>query len=141
MLLAVPKNNPVVEKAKAVDGLPYPWLDIRETAQCNYIIQDRTCRMREDVNRLLELEQFTPRIRLIAHSTYSALECVSSGIGLCIISDDYLALRSYENDLCVFCVGTPPVRSTFGVIYRKGWVFPPIVQEFLQLCKQYSRNW
>jgi DNA-binding transcriptional LysR family regulator len=135
VLLAVPAGNPLVKRGVVHEDLPFPWIDLHYFEGCDYIIQDKNCRMRLIADEVFRQEGFTPKVRLTTQSTFSAMEYASSGIGVCMITDDYIPRAPIGGNLQFFCVGEPVAWASFGIVYRKGTALSPLARDFIRLCK------
>ena len=135
VLLAVPAGNPLARRGIRREGLPFPWIDLHHFSNCDYVIQDKNCRMRLIADEVFRQEGFTPKVRLTTQSTFSAMEYASSGVGVCMITDDYIPRAPVGGNLQFFCVGEPVAWASFGIVYRKGTALSPLARDFIRLCK------
>lgn len=135
VLLSVPSQNPLARRGEEREGLPFPWIDIHYFARCDYILQERNCRMRLIADEVFRREGFTPNVRLTTESTFSAVEYAASGLGVCMITDDYIHRMPQAGPLKFFCVGEPVAKVSFGAIYPKGADHSPLTRDFVRLCK------
>lgn len=135
VLLSVPAQNPLARRGVAREGLPFPWIDIHHFSRCDYILQERNCRMRLIADEVFRREGFVPNVRLTTESTFSAVEYASSGLGVCMITDDYISQVSRTEALKFFCVGEPVAKISFGAIYQRGADSSPLAKDFIRLCK------
>ena len=140
VLLAVPAGSPLARRGVAREGLPFPWIDLHYFENCDYVIQGKNCRMRMIADEVFRQEGFTPKVRLTTQSTFSAMEYASSGVGVCMITDDYISRAPAAGRLRYFCVGEPVAWASFGAIYRKGVALSPLARDFIRLCKAAGRR-
>lgn len=132
-LLAAPRNMKLSRYAQIVEGLPFPWLNIALLKETRMVLQDESCRFRKFIDEFFVGEGFTPRIGMTTQSTTDALRFTELGVGPCIISDGYLCHISEHERVEVFCIGTPPVTTKFGVIAKDLSLLPPYAEDFINI--------
>ena len=140
VLLAVPSRSPLARRGVPREGLPYPWIDLGHAGGSDFILQEKNCRMRLIADEVFQQERFTPKVLLSTESTFAALEYASAGVGVCMITDDYISLAPAAGGLRYFCVGEPVAWAPFGAIYRKGSPLSPLARDFIRLCKAAGRR-
>lgn len=132
-LIALPPGRPEIDSVEFRDGLPYPWVDLRLLMGETFVLQNENCRMRLDLDRLFSLEDFSPQVSMYTQSTLDAIRFTEMGIGACFITEGYALYISDKSEIQLFCVGTPPFLTKFGVISKKGAALPKAADDFARI--------
>ena len=132
-LLAAPAAMKLTDRAVDVAGLPFPWIDINILKNVRIVMQDESCRFRKFLDEFFSREHFVPNIGMTTQSTPDALHFAELGVGPCIISDGYIGYITQPKRIDVFCIGTPPATTKFGVIAKDFSLLPPYADDFIEI--------
>lgn len=132
-LLAAPSAMGLSRYAEERSGLPFPWIDIAALEDRRMVMQDESCRFRKLIDDFFRAEKFTPRIGMTTQSTTDALRFTELGVGPCIISDGYLCHITERSRVDIFCIGTPPATTKFGVIAKSLRLLPAHAKDFIAI--------
>lgn len=136
-LVLIPASNPVCEKGIHVQELPFPWIDLNDIAGERFILQNLDCRVRRDINRILEDNKvkLTQVITTVQSST-AAIQYAEKGIGLCFCSSTFYSYISRPDSIRVFCIGTPAAMAASGFLYLKGKQITPQEKLCMKIVSQ-----
>jgi DNA-binding transcriptional LysR family regulator len=132
-LLAIPCNLPQGGQGEARDDLPYPWIDINLLVDVEFVIQDEGSRMRYHVDEIFRRANFVPRAAMFTQSTVDAIRFTELGVGASFITDGYVPYIQDMSKVRLYCVGTPPAKTLFNVISKKGTVISKVARDFISL--------
>lgn len=98
-LLAVPREDPLNEKSyKKEDKTDMAYIDLRLTADYNYILTYPSQRTRQRCNVILSKAGITPKIKYLTTSIQTATRMSGAGLGLTLVPKLYSKL-SNQNSL------------------------------------------
>lgn len=96
-LLTMSRNHPLVEKARVIDGYPYPVLDIMLIKEEPFIMLHKQQRIRQVADSVLKKAKITqPNIALTVKNFETAQLLASQGIGITFIPMQYSLIPSAE---------------------------------------------
>lgn len=132
-LLAAPVTMKLACHAITVPKLPFPWIDINILENVRLVMQDENCRFRKFIDEFFSREHFVPHIGMTTQSTPDALHFAELGVGPCIITDGYLSYITQHDLVDIFCVGTPPATTKFGVVAKDFSLLPSYAYDFIEI--------
>ena len=132
-LLAAPAAMGLAAEGAEKEPLPFPWIDIHLLDGAAFVLQDESCRFRGSIDDFFEHENFFPKIKMTTQSTVDALRFTELGVGPSLISDGYIHYLSLKEKVDIFCVGTPPATTNFGVIAKNLAALPKCAVDFIDI--------
>lgn len=138
VLLAVNRDNPIVRMGERVQGLPFPWIDIKKLEKEPFVVTEKGMRSRAVLERLFKQENIAPPIVCTTGNSTTALEFSIKGIGISLAFDYSFGpyLNQEREKLSIFCVGTPIMRAGVGIAYRKQEPLSPQARQFIRIYKE-----
>lgn len=132
-LLAAPAAMGLAAEGAEKEQLPFPWIDIHLLDGAAFVLQDESCRFRSYIDDFFEHENFFAKIKMTTQSTVDALRFTELGVGPSLISDGYIHYLSLKEKVDIFCVGTPPATTNFGVIAKNLDALPKCAVDFIDI--------
>lgn len=133
MLIALPPDRPKIMSTEIREGLPYPWISLHLLTGEEFVLQDENCRMRLDLDQLFRHENFHPQVSIYTQSTLDAIRFTEMGIGASFITEGYARYITDKSKIQLFCLGTPPFATKFGIISKKGDILPRTAHDFIRI--------
>lgn len=121
---------------------PYPWIDISKLSDMPFILQDRTCYIRKEIDELFkEYNNLELKNKIIVGNSVLAIHAVENQLGCCFISEGYLKYLNNNNNLNLYCVGKNIKKSKTHLIYLKNKKFTVQEKYCLNLLKTFFNNY
>jgi DNA-binding transcriptional LysR family regulator len=116
IVVTVPANDPVCDKAVKQKGKEHKWLDITLLKDRDFILQKKGQRMREAAEEIFSQAGIEPCIRWETSSAITAYNLSRQGMGHAIISQGFFGVIG-SPDMTFFSIGNPPVVYRMGIAY------------------------
>ena len=140
-VIAMAKDNPLVQKAQKKDGYPYPVLDLKLLKNEPFIMLHRQQRIRHVTDAILAKANINPTIAFTLKNYETAQSLAGQGLGITFLPSDYADITSMES---------PPVLLSIDEKYSPGWdlcittlkngFLSRADQYFLSLVREYYSN-
>lgn len=140
LLIAVPKDDPLLEKAVAVPYSTYPYLDPADLRERQFILGSRGSGLYELCQSFFEAEHIWPNVMLFEDSIRAATRFAEERAGLCFVNEEMVRLEP-SPCLC-YCItkDTLPIRQAI-LAWKASAEQDPVVGPSIQFfCEFLSRS-
>ena len=103
-IIAMSRNNPLIEKAVPTPGYPYPVLDVKLLADQPLLTLHKEQRIRHVTDSVLRKAGIQPEIRLLCRNYMSLEKLAAEGMGVTMLPSEYVAANSFENPPAFFSI-------------------------------------
>ena len=138
ILLVLPPDSPLAEKAVSRPGFAHPWMDLRLLKEQPFILHfpDQTtgCVARQ----LFEYYDIHPPVPFCSRNTETCVRLCQQELGASFIPQRYLEGMHFETPPLCFSVGENGTYSHLTIAYRKGAYLPSYAREFIRIARQYA---
>ena len=138
ILLVLPPDSPLAEKAQPRTGFAHPWMDLRHLAQQPFILHfpDQTtgCVARQ----LFDYYEIQPPVPFCSRNTETCARLCQQGLGASFIPQRYLEGMHFDTPPLCFSVGENGTYSNLTIAYRKGAYLPSYARAFIRIARQYA---
>ncbi|MCR5826187.1 MAG: LysR family transcriptional regulator [Oscillospiraceae bacterium] len=135
-VLAVYKDDPLVEKARRVKGFRYPAVRPEDLADASFIMLSRHHRIRQFADSVLEGHRISYHLAMTSRTLDSALEAVSNNLGATFTPEVQLAYIRGSKNIRYLSINTPGVGYQFCLVYRKGAYLQPCARDFMEMFRR-----
>jgi DNA-binding transcriptional LysR family regulator len=108
IVVTVPSEDPVCDKAKKKAGRDLPWLDLRLLKDHDFIFLKKGQRLREAADKLFEEAGMVPKILIETRSAITAYNLSEAGLGPSITAAGFRLIHSSPR-VCYFSTGNSPL--------------------------------
>lgn len=139
LILAVPRNHPLVKRAVWEDSQKHPMISLSECMEESFILPPNTQRMGIFLEDVLRTRGLTPKALLRANRIGTILQLVSCGSGITITYDR--TAEPYENslNLTFLCFDHAPSQS-LTISTCAGRYLSEAAQSFIRTCTDVFRD-
>ena len=139
LILAVPRNHPLVKRAVWEDSQKHPMISLSECMEESFILPPNTQRMGIFLEDVLRTRGLTPKALLRANRIGTILRLVSCGSGITITYDR--TAEPYENslNLTFLCFDHAPSQS-LTISTCAGRYLSEAAQSFIRTCTDVFRD-
>lgn len=142
ILLVVPQCIQLNASPIIRPDCPYPWVDIEKLSNYPFTIADKNCRIRKQIDFLLEQSGVTlTNIPITTDNTLTALHYTAQGQGICISSENVIRHVPLQGKCNFFCFGEPPAIRKNGIMYLKNKRLSKQEEACLNLFKTHYAQW
>ena len=142
VLLAVSKNTKYSQMGVVMKGLPYPWIDIRQLEDADFVATAKGMQSRRVLDLVLQQGGISPRIAYTTNSSKTALDFVESGSGMTVTFDSsYHPELVKKKNIKLFCVGDPLLRRDVGFVYKSLDSLSIYAKDFMSIFKRLHANY
>lgn len=121
---------------------PYPWVDIKQLSDYPFTIADKNCRIRKQIDFLLERLGVTlTNIPITTDNTLTALHYTAEGQGICISSEIVIRHVPLQDKCHFFCFGEPPAIRKNGIMHLKDKRLSKQEEACLNLFRTHYAQW
>lgn len=144
LLLVLPPEHPLRERAVPQPGCKYPWLSLDLLRDEPFILFTQSQRTRQIADRLFAHYHITPNIFLQTRNIQAALELSAKGCGACFCSETHLRHVRFETPPLCFSFGESadgqirPTTMDFAAAFRKKSYLPFHAREYIQTVKRFT---
>lgn len=136
LLLAVSRSHPLIKSGKEIDGCQFPWIDLKNFKDDNFILNDIEQKSGEMTEEILLKLNMKPNILLRTRSVECAIRLASYGYGISFGLETHLKNMNLEVHPMYFSIGNPKVTTKLFAVYRKGSYFPQYLRDYIDIVKQ-----
>lgn len=136
LLLAMHKDHPLAKKGIKIDGLRYPWIDIRLCKNEPFIIQFSYQHTGQIERHIFSEANINPPIRLETRNLEASIRLASSGYGLTFISESHIRHISCPQNPVFFSVGSPVTVMDVIAAYPNKKSLSKHAREFIMISKK-----
>lgn len=133
MVLVVSRDHPLANSGKLIKGNKYPWIDISEFKNDNFILHYPEQRTEQIATQIFNEKKIVPQVVLRTHSTEGAVRLAASGFGVCFVSENHMKHISLEISPVLFSIGT---EVDLLAVYRENAYLPQYAQDYIRIAKK-----
>lgn len=141
LLVAVPPDHPVNEKAVYVPGKRYRYLDLSYLQGETLVLQRPGQSIRKDADRLLKEKNVTPcRIREL-ESIETAMQFVAEGLGIGFNREGYTINMSYNKTVNYYAILSKEETIDFVLAHRKNLLIDTPTQRMIDMLIEQGQRY
>ncbi len=135
-VLAVSKNHPLAHCGKKIPGNKYPWIDIEQFKNDNFILHYPEQRTEQIAMQIFGEKKMVPHVILRTHSIEGSVRLAAAGFGVCFVSESHMKHIHLETDPVLFSIGNLRTRIELLAVYRKGAYLPQYAKDYISIAKK-----
>lgn len=136
ILLVVRPEHFMASRGRKREGFRYPWMDLREFAEENFILHFPEQTTGQIALELFEYYGINPPVPVRSRNTEACVRLCMEGIGVCLVPETYIKNMYFPETPACFSVGEEGVYSTLTIAYRKGAYLPRYALDFIKMAKE-----
>ncbi|MEW8954925.1 LysR family transcriptional regulator [Clostridium sp.] len=136
MLLVMHRDHPLSKKGIKINGLPYPWMDIKLCRNEPFIIQFPNQHTGEVERHIFEEANIKPPIVLETKNLEASVRLASLGYGLTFISESHIKYISFPKNPVFFSIGNPTTIMEVIAAYLDKEYLSKYAKELIEIAKQ-----
>jgi DNA-binding transcriptional LysR family regulator len=136
MLLVMHKDHPLANKGVSMEGLRYPWMDIKFCKDEPFIVQFPNQHTGEVERHIFEQSNMKPPIVLETRNLEASVRLASIGYGLAFISESHIRHISFPKTPLFFSVGQPTTIMDVVAAYADKESLSKYAREFIEISKE-----
>lgn len=141
LLVAVPADHPVNEKAVYIPGKRYRYLDLSHLQGQTLILQHADQSIRKDADRLLKEKKVIPgRIREL-ESIETAMQFVAEGLGIGFNREGYTIHMSYKKPVNYYAIATQENSVDLVLAHRKNLAMDTPTRRMIELLQEQGQKY
>ena len=140
VLPATSPENPLARKYEIRQNCRYPWFNLSDAENENFILQQPGHKTRQVADDLLKSYKVNPNIALTVSNIDIIMQLVSSNQGMTFAGEVPLSQIQTEKPLAYFSVGEPCTEFRFAVAYRNGMYLSSCMKLFINLAKSLMKD-
>ncbi len=119
LLFMVPERWDLKEFSLKKKGVKYPWLDLREIPQVDYVLQENNTGVRKYVNRIFEEYEMEVIPKFTTVNSMFAIQAVKNQMGCCFITEEFFPYITDKKKYQFYSVGRNIQKSDSCIFYLK----------------------
>lgn len=135
-VLVVSKNHPLSRCGRSIEGYKYPWIDIEQFKNDNFILHYPEQRTEQIAMQIFGEKKMVPHVILRTHSIEGAVRLAASGFGICFVSESHVKHIHLETDPVLFSIGNLRTEVELLAVYRKGAYLPQYAKDYINMAKE-----
>ena len=140
LLIAVPKDHPINEKAVWEEGKVLPSLDLFWLNGEKLILAKQNQSIRRDSERILNKNGVRPgKIREI-RSIETAMQMVGEGLGIGFNRESYVMYMKKQENVRYYCMRNIDSATDFVLAYRKEMLVTGYMQRMIDMLMAHGRE-
>ena len=140
LLIAVPKDHPINEKAVWEEGKDLPSLDLFWLNGEKLILAKQNQSIRRDSERILNKNGVRPgKIREI-RSIETAMQMVGEGLGIGFNRESYVMYMKKQENVRYYCMRNIDSATDFVLAYRKEMLVTGYMQRMIDMLMAHGRE-
>ena len=140
LLIAVPKDHPINEKAVQEEGKMLPSLDLFWLNGENLILAKQGQSIRRDADHFLNANGIRPgKIREI-RSIETAMQMVGEGLGIGFNRESYVMYMKKQENIRYYFMRNIDSTTDFALAYRKEMPVTGYMQRMIDMLIQYGKE-
>ncbi|EET87698.1 transcriptional regulator, LysR family [Clostridium carboxidivorans P7] len=136
MLLVMHKDHPLAKKGMKIEGLRYPWMDIRLCKNEAFIIQFPYQFTGQMERHVFNQADINPPIMLQTRNIEASIRLASSGYGLTFISESHIKHICCPQTPVFFSIGSPITVTDVIAAYSSKESLSKYAREFIKISKK-----
>lgn len=137
IVIAVSPDNPILQKARPVEGTKHLWIDIRELEEEPFILLKYGQKMRQIADSLFQDAGYSPHIILETSSAVTAFHLSCTGVGATILIDTFLNLSEVKSLPELLSVGNPRLNRELVLAYAPNRRISPAARTVISTIQRY----
>ena len=134
-VLVISKDHPLAHYGKIIEGNKYPWIDIEQFKNDNFILHYPEQRTEQIAMQIFNEKNIVPRIILRTHSIEGAVRLAASGFGVCFVSESHMKHISLDTKPVLFSIGNLRTEAELLAVYRKDAYLPQYAKDYIRIAK------
>lgn len=139
IVLFAHKEHALCHSAIRKEECRYPWVDIRDCARENFILNYPTQRTYQIAMQIFRQAGFEPRVVLQLQSLMTTLAICAAGVGLCIASEHFSQYTLSGVEVAAYSIGEPRTTMNLVASYRKDARLTKYARKFIEVCRSAYR--
>lgn len=140
IVLVTSWNHPLTKNGIHREGCRYPWLDIRDTKDEQYVLHPQDQTTGRISAGLLKTAGISPPVLLQTRNSDVAIRLAASGTAVCFVPESYVKKIYFDSPPQCFSVGSPKTITTLYAIYQRGRYLPSYGRYFMELVKEHMNS-
>lgn len=136
MVLAVHKNNSLIDKSIKKTGFKYPWIDIKLFSDYDFIMPYPEQYISKFCEILFKKYNMEPNKPIQVHMVDTSLQCVKNNLGVTIILDDLLS-KEFKDEIVPLSFGDKPETRELSLVYNSDHYLEKSVKSMIDICKKF----
>ena len=137
ILMIVSKQNPLVNEAVWKSENGGSWIDIKLFKHESFILPAPEQKIRQVVDRVLQMESITPNILLETRSFETAFLVAASGAGVAFVPKYFVHTVNSIQKPMAFSIGNGNTELRSVLAYKKDYAFPKEAEVFIKSVKDF----
>ena len=137
LLLVLPQDHPMNKEAVDISNYNHKWINLNCLQDTPFILPDISFRTRLYADEVFTQSRISPKVVITSINPTNIIKLVSEGIGAGIITENAI-VNELSNNLEFYYLGKPIMKSTIGILYRKGYHLPLEAISFIKIFKKYN---
>ena len=140
LILAVPRSYDVEAFSEEREGLPFRWIDLNRCPPMDFLLQEPSCKVREEIDTLFrELGRpFRPKMEFT--NSIMVIQAAERQMGCCFISESFIPYIMDPKKMRYYCVGQKEILSCSYAIYDRTRKLSKKEEYCVSLIKQTLRE-
>lgn len=135
LVFLVHKDHPLLEYAKILPDMSYPWIDLKLFENERFILAEENQSIRKCAEQVLSMCGVNPRERFFIHRNRTIIGLINEGYGVGFSQISYLSMSKAPENLCILSTSRPPIKRKFCAMYRKGRPLSPAASILINLVQ------
>ncbi|MCX4307478.1 MAG: LysR family transcriptional regulator [Acetatifactor sp.] len=136
MLLILPPDHPLGEKAIRREGFGYPWLDLSLLADEPFILHFPEQTTGRAAQQLFDQYHIQPPVPFLTYNNQTCIQLASQGLGASFAPESYVKYTMKIWPMQAFSVGKTPLLGKLVIAYRKNSYLSTYALDFIQIAKR-----
>lgn len=136
IVIALPRQNPIVGKAVPRLGSRHLWIDIHDLKEEKFILLKKGQKLRQIADNLFQDADFKPNILCETNSAVSAYNLSCTGMGISFSVDSYIERSEDTNSMILLSVGDPQLVREFVMAYSPRQQISSIMKSVMMTIKR-----
>lgn len=136
IVLVASKDHPLAHCGRTIEGNKYPWIDIEQFKNDNFILHYPEQRTEQIAMQIFNENKMVPQVILRTHSIEGAVRLAASGFGVCFVSESHLKHIHLETAPVLFSIGNLRTEVELLAVYRKGAYLPQYAKDYISSAKK-----
>jgi DNA-binding transcriptional LysR family regulator len=136
MLLVMHRDHPLAKMGINLEGLRYPWMDIKLCKDESFIVQFPNQHTGQVERHIFEQAGMKPPIVLETRNLEASVRLASIGYGLAFISESHIRHISFPKDPLFFSIGKPITVMDVIAAYTDRESLSKHAREFIKISRE-----
>ena len=135
IVLILPKNHELTEKAVYRDGFRYPWIDLKLLADTPFILHFPDQNTGRSSEQLFEQYNIQPPVPFRTRNSQLCIQLTAENLGVCLAPETYALHSSSMLPISICSVGEKPIVNRLVLAYRKNSYLFTYALDFIKIAK------